>query len=330
MKGIKFAMQKYNRKYDVIIFDGNNTAYKAYYVNRQLCAFVDGKEKHTGMIYGFLNILRNVYNQFGNKDTKVIIVWDSDDACESNRNIDYLYKNDRKPKTFDEKVTKESIHQFMIDTADVLSLLNIPQFKKAKTEADDIIASISNTLYKKDKSVLIVTEDKDYRQLINDKINLYGMNLKTVWDTNEFTERTGILKPSHFADYLAIVGDSSDGYKGVNGFGDIKGIGFVNSDEYSDYEHIVDKIISGEISIDDNSFLSDKHKALLNENLDDLHKCFKLALLDKNITKVEYMYDGVRNNIIKTFMNTIAKFNMKHILSHIDDYTNLCNTHYKI
>lgn len=315
-------------KYDVIIFDGKNTAHKAYHVNKNLSVMVNGKEKYTGMAYGFLSMMAHIYELFAKSNTRIYIVWDSANSAESNREINSGYKSNRIPQTEQDVIARYKFNSMMSDVIGILSTLNIMQFRKSRVEADDIIASMSVKLQERDKTVLIVTEDKDYRQLISKRVNLYGITQRIVWDENVFTEKTGLQKPSHFVDYLAICGDSIDGFYGVSTFGDGKAMQLLTDENFIKYDSVSQAIMDNPEILDEFDGWIDKVKVRFVQQLSSLNESYQLAKLDTQIQTVELI---VKNHYedISMFVELIRLYKMRSIEKDIDLYERIFNsTHY--
>ncbi|MFA5127038.1 MAG: DNA polymerase I [Patescibacteria group bacterium] len=108
---------------------------------------------------------------------------------------------------------------------EVLAAFHIPVITKEGFEADDVIGTIANTVYKKYPTIqtIIVTGDLDALQLVNDKIKVLtlkrGFNDTIVYDVAAIKERYG-LTPKQLIDFKALQGDSSDNIKGVKGIGE--------------------------------------------------------------------------------------------------------------
>ena len=92
-------------------------------------------------------------------------------------------------------------------------------------ESDDLLASEAVSLAGKGHDVLIVSSDKDFAQIVGDRIKILlpppSANPKLGWrlmDAAGVREKFGV-SPSQIADYLALVGDSSDNIPGVAGVG---------------------------------------------------------------------------------------------------------------
>jgi 5'-3' exonuclease len=95
-----------------------------------------------------------------------------------------------------------------------------PVWKVDGYEADDLIASAVNVAAERDIPVEIVSSDKDLLALVCDEI---GVSVKTPLKGERFDEAAVSLKfnirPEQMRDYLSLVGDASDGVKGVPSIG---------------------------------------------------------------------------------------------------------------
>ena len=92
-------------------------------------------------------------------------------------------------------------------------------------ESDDLLAVEAVTLARAGHEVLIVSSDKDFAQLVSDKIKIMlpppTANPKLGWrllDAAGVVEKFGV-GPEKIAEYLALVGDTSDNIPGVSGVG---------------------------------------------------------------------------------------------------------------
>jgi DNA polymerase-1 len=92
-------------------------------------------------------------------------------------------------------------------------------------ESDDLLASQALALAGAGHEVLIVSADKDFAQIVGDHVKILlpppTANPKLGWrqlDAAGVVEKFGV-PPAQIADYLALVGDTSDNIHGVNGVG---------------------------------------------------------------------------------------------------------------
>src|ERR1019366_4345995 len=92
-------------------------------------------------------------------------------------------------------------------------------------ESDDLLASEAEALSRRGDEVLIVSSDKDFAQIVGDRIRIMlpppSANPKLGWrlmDAAGVVEKFGV-PPSKIADFLALVGDASDNIPGLAGVG---------------------------------------------------------------------------------------------------------------
>jgi DNA polymerase I len=92
-------------------------------------------------------------------------------------------------------------------------------------ESDDLLAAEAVSLARQGDDVLIVSSDKDFAQIVNPQIKILlpppTANPKLGWQVRDeagVREKFGV-PPSQIADFLALVGDTSDNIPGINGVG---------------------------------------------------------------------------------------------------------------
>lgn len=125
------------------------------------------------------------------------------------------------------KATREKVPEDMVDQFEWLrevvrghgiALYEVPGF-----EADDVIGTLARQGAAAGDEVFLVTGDKDFMQLVDDRVKLYnifkpGVDLVVV-GPKEVEEKFGV-PPEGVVDVLAIMGDASDNVPGVKGIGE--------------------------------------------------------------------------------------------------------------
>ena len=105
---------------------------------------------------------------------------------------------------------------------ELLEAMNIPILRVDGVEADDIIGTVAKMCDNENLQCNIVSGDKDFMQLINDKTFLYApqarKRAKEIFDKKKVLEKWGV-GPEHIIDLLGLMGDSSDNVPGVQGVG---------------------------------------------------------------------------------------------------------------
>lgn len=119
-----------------------------------------------------------------------------------------------------EGVPPELLSQFPIVEA-ALQAMGIRVWPMVEFEADDALASatVRAAADKRVEQVLICTPDKDLAQCVSGtRIVQFDRRRKLLCDEAGVVAKFGV-KPESIPDYLALVGDSADGYPGLAGWG---------------------------------------------------------------------------------------------------------------
>jgi len=170
-----------------------------------------------------------------------------------------------------EGVDPHLLSQFQL-LEDSLESMGITVWPMVELEADDALAAAAMSLSKQSSvdKVYICTPDKDLAQCVRDgKIVQLDRRRREVRDEAGVREKFGV-PPTSIPDYLALVGDSADGYPGLDGWGE-KSAGAVVG-EYGHLEKIPKAASEWKIQIRS----MDQLAATLREN-------FKLALLFRDL-----------------------------------------------
>ena len=211
--------EKLNDK--VLIVDGMNTFLRAYAVSPS--STDDGD--HIGGISGFLYSIGYAIKRFA--PTRCIIVFDGAGGSKRRKKLFPEYKAHRNPtkakynRAYDfqddinDKKMKELQLQRLIDYLEALPLTIICI---DNIEADDTMAYI--TTLDKEANYVIMSADKDFLQLVNEKVKIWSPTKKEVYTSSKVLTEYKI-HPLNFALFKAINGDKSDNIPGVKGFGPV-------------------------------------------------------------------------------------------------------------
>src|SRR5262245_49623291 len=122
------------------------------------------------------------------------------------------YKADREEMPGDLQLQIPVIHEF-------LEALGVLTLSLEGFEADDILATIARQVEAAGGRCLLVTTDKDCRQLITDRVQLYNPRKNEILGADRLKELWGI-RPDQVVDYQALKGDSTDNVPGIAQIGD--------------------------------------------------------------------------------------------------------------
>lgn len=191
----------------LLLVDGHAYAYRAFHAIRSLNA-PDGSP--TNAIYGFIKMLQKMEGIL--KPTHRMVIWDGGLAAERMAELPG-YKQQRPP-------TPEGLAAQLPQLTEWLGAAGIASFERDGDEADDWIGAYAQRADAAGWRVVVASSDKDFMQLVNDRIGLFNPNDKTekVWGAAEVIAKTGV-EPRQIVDWLSLIGDSVDNIPGVPGIG---------------------------------------------------------------------------------------------------------------
>ncbi|SMO31750.1 DNA polymerase I [Balnearium lithotrophicum] len=196
----------------VFLFDGSSLAYRAYYALKNK-GFKTTKGFPTTAVYGFIRIFLKLLKDY--KPEYLAVVFDAGKRTFRTK-LMKSYKANRKPTPDEFKVQLPYIKRF-------LECLGVRVLEKEGYEADDIIGTLSKKFSKEGAQVVIVTPDKDMRQLIDENTVVVAISNKTgkskTYDLKTFKEEYGI-EPEQIPDVFGLSGDTIDNIPGVPGIGE--------------------------------------------------------------------------------------------------------------
>ena len=202
----------------VLIIDGLNNFIRTWAVSPATNA--DGQ--HIGGIVGFLQTIGLAIRTI--MPTRVIIAFDGKGGSARRKKIFPEYKAGRKPLKRPNRVEgltdeseAENMRRQFRRLVEYLDCLPVTVITMENIEADDTIAYISKQVLKNSK-VTIMSTDKDFYQIINDRISVWSPTKKVIYDRKRLEDEFEILA-ENFVYYRIIDGDKSDNISGVRGLG---------------------------------------------------------------------------------------------------------------
>jgi DNA polymerase-1 len=189
----------------VYVVDSHSLIYQVFHAMPEMTG---PNGQPVGAVQGFV---RDVIDLIENRGADFLIcAFDEGEVTFRNEIFDQ-YKAHRDPMPLDLQLQMPVIRQFL-DALGILTL-SIPGF-----EADDILATIARQVDAAGGRCLLVTSDKDCRQLITNRVQLYNIRKNEIFDDVALFATWGI-RPEQVVDFQAIVGDSTDNIPGVPGIG---------------------------------------------------------------------------------------------------------------
>lgn len=205
----------------VLLIDGLNLFFR----NFAMLKMVNPDGVHVGGLGGFLRSLGAMIRK--TDPTSVYVVFDGPGSSDNRKNLIPEYKSGRhtqrvtKWSGFDnlEEEDASKIDQ-ITRVIQYLKLLPVKTSILSKVEADDIIAYLCDKLPKTyDSQVFIISSDKDFLQLVNNKITVYRPMEKEFYNPAVIHNRFNGLLPQNFILYKTLLGDNSDKIRGIKGLG---------------------------------------------------------------------------------------------------------------
>jgi 5'-3' exonuclease len=191
---------------DIYLIDGTYELFRHFFA---VPSSLDDSGQEIGAVRGVLNSMLSMLT----KEVTYIGVA-TDHVVESFRNDLYLYY-----KT-GAGVPPELMSQFPI-LEDALRSLGVKVWPMIEFEADDALAAAASKAaqYEEVNRVVICTPDKDLSQcVVGDRVVQLDRRRNIIRNEAGVIEKFGV-RPQSIPDYLALVGDTADGYPGLAGWG---------------------------------------------------------------------------------------------------------------
>lgn len=202
----------------VLIVDGLNTYIRIW----SAVPALNDDGDHVGGVVGFLKSIGALVRQY--KPTRCIIVFDGKGGSTRRRKLYPEYKSNRRNKvrlnrfedfeSYDDE--QESMKRQFARLAEYLHYLPVTLVSIDNIEADDAIAYITTELL--NSEVIISSTDRDFLQLITDKVSVWNPVKKKLYDVKRIEEEYE-MAPSNYLLYKCFEGDKSDNIEGVKGVG---------------------------------------------------------------------------------------------------------------
>jgi len=191
----------------LFLIDASGFLYRSYFAIRNM---TNSKGESTNALFGFIRSVQKLRKDF--PTTHIASVFDGPHNTKARDAMYADYKAHR------QSMPGDLLYQILW-AQHYCDLAGIPKLSIPEVEADDAMGSIAVWAAELGVTVYLCTSDKDFGQLVNDKIlmlNTHKENL--ILDARGVEESFGV-PPKLMIDYLAITGDASDNVPGLSGFG---------------------------------------------------------------------------------------------------------------
>ena len=188
-----------------LIVDGHSYIFRAFYGIKASLTNREGLP--TNAVFGFKNMLAQILRDLA--PTHIAVVFDRPGP--NFRHAIYPeYKANRSEAPDDLKVQFEPIFR-------LVEALKLPTLQIDEYEADDVIGTLVRK-FSGESKVTIVSGDKDLTQLVSDTVHMFDSLNDKLYKPEDVEGKFGV-KPELMAQFLALMGDTSDNIPGAAGIG---------------------------------------------------------------------------------------------------------------
>jgi DNA polymerase-1 len=250
------------------LVDGSSYIHRAYHAIRNLS---NSKGFPTNAVFGFSKMILKLIGE--KKPRYMAVVFDAKGPTFRHALYEN-YKATRPPTPEDLTVQIPYIRS-------IVTGLNLVMIEKEGFEADDIIGTLARVAEANQLDVVVVTGDKDFRQIISSRTSLWDPMKDKVTDYAVFLEEYR-MTPDKIVDMMGLSGDVSDNIPGVPGIGEKTAAELIR--EFGDLEGVYRNL---------HVIKKKRVKENLEKSYDDAVLSKKLAAIDRFVP-LDYDIEGLR------------------------------------
>lgn len=307
----------------VLIIDGLNTFIRCW----SSIPTMNEDGDHVGGVTGVLKSIGYAIRM--TQPTRVIVSFDGKggskrrkkvfDGYKAQRDSNQLRVNRQYADLMNDEDEKESMKRQFVWLVDMLNYLPVTTMIYDGVEADDVMAYITTNLLKEDEQAVVMSTDKDFLQLVDDKTIVWSPTKKKIYNKKAVKEEYGI-ESKNLLLYRILDGDKSDNIPGVYGCGIktvIKRFPEITEDKklsVDDLFHLCETKLSetkGKIKLY-KDILESKKQILLNQDLMqlddvDISGQIKMQILDRfnediqPLNKMDFMKILLKYKVVNNF-----------------------------
>ncbi len=279
------------------LIDGSSYIFRAYYALRHLS---NSKGFPTNAVYGFTAMLFKFLKDYNPEYLGMVFDSKGD-----------VFRNDIYPEYKANRTAppEDLVPQFQ-KIFDMVDAFNITRIQQEGFEADDLMGTIAKEVSKDSVDVVLVTGDKDFAQLVTDKVTLLDTMKNKETRVNDVIEKYGVL-PERVIDVFTLMGDSVDNIPGVKGIGEKTAVSLISA--YGSFDELLEHLDE----------LTPRQKSLIEEHLD-MARLSKELVTIKTDVDVEtgldkYKYEGVDEKKLRKLFLELEFKNLLRELGDSDD-----------
>ena len=271
----------------LLLIDAYAMIFRAFY------AFIkaprmNSKGENTSAIFGFVVTLEDLIKRL--KPSHIAVAFDPHGPTFRHEAFEQ-YKAQR-PET------PEEIRRAVPIIKDILQAMNITVLEVQGYEADDVIGTVSQLAEKAGFEVFMATPDKDYGQLVTDRVHMYRPRHTGGFEQmgpQEVCAKYGLQNKNQVIDLLALMGDASDNIPGCKGVGE-------KTSQFGDVENLLshtDELkgaLKTKVETQAEDIRFSKFLATIKTDVPVDFNPSNLVLRDKDWTKLRPIYEALEFN----------------------------------
>ena len=276
----------------LLLIDAYAMIYRAYY------AFIksprmNSKGENTSAVYGFVVLLEDLLKRL--KPTHIAVAFDPHGPTFRHEAFEQ-YKAQR-PET------PEDIKRAVPIIQDILAAMNIVVLEVQGFEADDVIGTLSGLAEKGGFEVFMATPDKDYGQLVTERVHMYRPRHTGGFEQMgpaEVCAKYGIQNKEQVIDLLALMGDASDNIPGCKGVGEKTAVQLLS--QFGNIENLLahtDELkgaLKTKVETQEEMIRFSKFLATIRTDVPIAFEPDKLLVQDKDWTRLRPLYETLEFN----------------------------------
>ena len=236
------------------LIDGSSYIFRAYYALRHLSS---SKGFPTNAVYGFTSMLFKFLKDY-NPEYLGIVFDSKGDVFRNDIYPEYKANRAAPPEDLVPQIGK---------IFEIVDAFNIARVQLEGFEADDLMGTIAKEVSKDDVDVVLVTGDKDFTQLVTDKVTLLDTMKNKKTSVSDVIEKYGV-SPERVVDVFALAGDSVDNIPGVKGIGEKTAVSLISA--FGSLDELLEHLDE----------IPDRQRGLIEEHLD-------MVLLSKELVTIK-------------------------------------------
>lgn len=297
-KIVIFAVMEEKR---LFLLDAYALIYRAYYALIRNPR-VTTKGLNTSAIFGFCNTLEEILRK--ENPTHIAVCFDPQGPTFRHEEYaEYKAQRDKQP---------EDITAAIPYIKRILDAYSIRVIEREGYEADDVIGTLSRMAEQEGYLTYMMTPDKDYGQLVTDRVLMYRPSLRgegfEVRGPEEVCRRYGIQSPRQVIDLLALEGDASDNIPGCPGVGEKTAVKLI--DQFGSVEELIARsselkgALRTKIETNADKIMFSKHLVTIKTDvpLDDV----SISSLERRPENVDKLVEVYRELEFRTFIKRLT------------------------